>query len=279
MKMAEDLGAEQIRDDAARKLRRLKEILESFGSALIAFSGGLDSSFLLKVAHDTLGDKAVAFTVASPLTPEEERNQAEKLAGEIGVRHFVENINTLKDPHVRANPRDRCYHCKKIIYREGLSLAGNLNIKVFADGTTAEDMRSGRPGLRAIQELGVKTPLAEAGFVRSDIIHHSRLMGLPTWNKPSQSCLATRVPYDTPLDEGALRKLEKIERVAAGKGFTQVRARLHGNVIRLEVPAGELPVMAEPAVRLAIVKAARELGFPYITLDLEGFVSGSMDRV
>ena len=270
---------EQLREDAERKLQALKRIIQSYGSALIAFSGGLDSTFLLKVAHDTLGDRAVAFTMASPLTPRAELNEADKLADEIGVRRLVRNINTLDDPVVRSNPRDRCYHCKKIIYTQGLKLAGELNLTVLADGTTAEDLKSGRPGLRAISELGVKTPLAEAGFIRSDIIHHSRIMNLSTWNKPSQSCLATRVPYNTPLDEETLRKLETIEKTVKEYGITQVRARLHGSVIRLEIPESELSGIVEPSARAAIIKLSRELGFPYLTLDLEGFVSGSMDRV
>jgi pyridinium-3,5-biscarboxylic acid mononucleotide sulfurtransferase len=271
-------GASSEGRKGSTKLDRLKGIIASYKSVLVAFSGGLDSTFLVRAAHDVLGDSAVAFTIVSPLTPSMEREEAARLARVLGVRRIVKKLNPLQDPVILSNPRDRCFHCKMLLYREGLKTAAEHDLAVFMDGTTAEDARSDRPGLRAIKELGVRTPLADAGFTREDVRFHSRELGLPTWDKPSQSCLATRIPYGDQLDESTLVRLDQCERSLWESGFSQVRARLHGKILRIEVPVEELGKFGDAGLRKKLVARCRELGFRYITVDLEGFVSGSMDR-
>ena len=271
-----DAGSESSK--GSTKLDRLKGLIASYGSVLVAFSGGLDSTFLVKVAHDVLGDSAVAFTIVSPLVPSMEREEAARLARTIGVRQIVKRLNPLQDPVLLSNPRDRCFHCKLNLYSEGLKTAAEHNLAVFMDGTTAEDTESDRPGLRAIKELGIRTPLADAGFTREEVRFYSRELGLPTWNKPSQSCLATRIPYGDKLDESTLLRLDQCERSLWELGFSQVRARLHGKILRIEVPVEEMGKFGDADLRKRLVARCRELGFKYITVDLEGFESGSMDR-
>ena len=261
------------------KLTGLRKIVASYESGLIAFSGGLDSTFLLYVVHDVLQENVAALTIVSPLTPSREVEETRTLKNLIGVRHIIKEIDNLKDPCIRSNPKDRCYFCKLLIYREGVRIAKEFGLKVFMDGTTAEDRKSGRPGLRAIDELGVKTPLAEAGFTRHDIRLLSREFNLPTWDKPSQSCLATRIPYGIELDADILKKLDACELIAEKLGFSQVRARLHENILRLEFPPEEFKLLEDPVIRKELIDGCKELGVSFVTIDLEGFSSGSMDKV
>jgi uncharacterized protein len=197
----------------------------------------------------------------------------------LGIRHKLLDINPLDDPQIRSNPPDRCYFCKRAVYEAGLSVAREEKLITFMDGTTQEDFQSGRPGLKAIHELKVRTPLAEAGFRKAEVRECSRLLNLCTWNKPSQSCLATRIPYGTPLIVEALRKLDQAEDLLRELGFSQIRVRLHGNMARIEAPLEELPRILQDAVRLRVIDTFRSLGFMYVTLDMEGFRSGSMDRL
>ena len=261
------------------KLVGLRKIVASYESGLIAFSGGLDSTFLLHVAHDVLQENVAALTIVSPLTPSREVEETHTLKKLIGVRHIIKEIDNLEDPCIRSNPKDRCYYCKLLIYREGLRVAKELGMKVFMDGTTAEDRKSNRPGLRAIDELGVKTPLAEAGFTRRDIRLLSREFNLPTWDKPSQSCLATRIPYGIVLDAEILKKLDACELTAGKLGFSQVRARLHENILRMEFPPEEFKLLEDPIVRKELIDGCKELDVSFVTIDLEGFSSGSMDKL
>lgn len=260
------------------KLVRLRQLIASYDSGLVAFSGGLDSTFVLKVAHDMLKDKVVALTIVSPLTPSREVEETKRLKNILGIRHIVKEIDNLTDSNIRSNPRDRCYFCKLLIYREGLRIAKQMGLNVFMDGTTAEDMGSDRPGLKAIHELGIQTPLADAGFTRSEVRFFSRKLDLPTWNKPSQSCLATRIPYGVPLEKSILQRLDQCEITARELGFTQVRARIHSNILRIEVPMEEFELFSDPDVRNELIASCKELDVTYITLDLEGFSSGSMDK-
>ncbi len=264
--------------DLREKRKKLEATILGFESALLAFSGGLDSTLLAKVARELLGDKAVAFTAETVLIPRGETEEARDIARSIGIRHIVKEINPLLEPLVRSNPRERCYYCKRLIYREAREEARKLGIPTVMDGTTAEDARGTRPGLLAIRELDIKTPLNAAGLIREDIRALSREYGLPTWNKSSQSCLATRIPYGNDLDADILRRLDECERTLKEFGFSPVRARLHGTVLRIEVAPDEVARLVSSEARSLVVEKCRALGFPYVTVDLEGFASGSMDR-
>jgi uncharacterized protein len=265
--------------DIPPRLARLRTILRKCKSAVVAFSGGSDSTFLLAEAQLALGENLIAFTAASPLIPADEIEACRKLALSLGIRHKFFHINPLEDPIIQNNPPDRCYFCKRAVYEAGLSVAKEENMATFMDGTTQEDLQSGRPGLKAVHELKVRTPLAEAGFNKAEVREWSRLLNLPTWDKPSQSCLATRIPYGTPLTMEALRKVDQAEGLLRKLGFSQVRVRLQENTARIEVPLQELPGILSEEVRKKIIDGFRGLGFTYVTVDMEGFRSGSMDRL
>lgn len=259
------------------KYARLQEQVRSLGSVLVAFSGGVDSTLLLKVAHDTLGDRAVAATADSETYPREELAQARELAALIGCRHVVVRTNELHDEGYAVNNPDRCYFCKKTLFTELEPLARDLGLNAIVYGAMADDVGTHRPGHRAAAEFRVLSPLIDAGLGKADIRELARRLGLPNWNKPSYACLSSRIAYGERVTPEKLRVLDEAERFIRGLGFTQFRVRHHETIARLEFIPEEL--MAAIERRDAIVAQLKQLGYTYVTLDLQGFRSGSMNEV
>lgn len=258
------------------KYRRLQAILRDLGSALVAFSGGVDSTLLLKVAYDTLGDRVVAATADSETYPREELAQARELAALIGCRHIVVRTDELHDERYAANQPDRCYHCKRTLFAELQPLAAELGIAAIIYGAMADDIGTHRPGHRAAAEFAVRSPLIEAGLGKQEIRVLARRLGLPNWNKPSYACLSSRIAYGERVTATKLRVLDDAERFLRSLGLTQFRVRHHETIARIEVLPEEITTVI--AHREAIVARLKELGYIYVTLDLQGFRSGSMNE-
>ncbi len=265
----------------AEKRARLEQILLAMDSVLVAYSGGVDSTLLLRVAHDVLGDRAVAATASSPTYPDEEIAQAVKLAEEMGVRLVRLSTDELANPSFVANPPDRCYHCKKELFAKLRAIADELGLRHLADGTNVDDLGDHRPGRRAGAELGVRSPLQEAGLTKEDIRALSRELDLPTWDKPSMACFSSRIPYGVPIDKTVLHQVGEAERYlrGLGLGLRQLRVRHHGALARIEVAPEDVAKLAAPAVASSVAAALRELGYTYVTLDLAGYRTGSLNEV
>ena len=261
------------------KIRQLQTILTGYGSLLVAFSGGVDSSLLLKVAVDTLGDRVAAFTEASPLHQSWELTEARELADRLGVRHIVISGDELASPEFAANPPERCYLCKSVIFGEAAKVATELGLNVIADGSNLDDLGDYRPGRRALAEMGIKSPLVEAGLTKAEIRQASKTLGLPTWDRQPLACLASRFPYGTMITRERLRQVEECETFLRDEGFTVFRVRYHGDVARIEVSPDELGRLTAAPLRQRVTDRCRAAGFTYITVDLDGFRSGSMNEV
>jgi len=262
------------------KTQKLKEIFQSMGKVLVAFSGGGDSTLLLKVAQDTLGDKNVlAVTALSPLYPERELSGVKKLIQTLGTRHRLIESNELEIPGFSKNPPNRCYHCKQKLFTELLTIAAEESIPFVVEGSTLDDDKDHRPGRLAIQELGIRSPLKEAAFTKTEVRELSRTLGLSTWDKPSFACLASRFPYGEEITEEGLRMVDEAEDFLFQLGFKQVRVRHYGILARIEILKEEMERLMNGSLREKVVKRLREIGYTYVTLDLQGFRSGSMNEV
>ena len=261
------------------KLQELKKILKEMGSLLIAYSGGVDSTFLLAVAKEVLGSGVVAVTARSLTYPEREIASAAEMAQKLKVRHRVIDSEELSLPEFRNNPPDRCYYCKSELFSKLKDIAQEEGITWIADGSNVDDDRDFRPGSRAVQEMGIRSPLKKAGLAKEDIRKLSADMGLPTWDKPSIACLASRFPYGEEITPEKLTMVERAEEYLLNLDFRQVRVRHHQNIARIEVEEEEIKKFFDPAVRKQVIEKLKEIGYTYITLDLQGYRTGSMNEV
>ena len=260
------------------KLESLRKILRGTKGLAVAFSGGLDSTFLLAVAKEELGKKVIAVTALSPTYPSREQKEAVKLAAKLGVKQVLVESNELKIPHFADNPVNRCYFCKQELFKIVRDVARRHGIREIADGCNADDLSDYRPGRKAAKELKVLSPLLEAGLCKNDIRKFSKQMGLPTANKPSFACLASRFPYGSRITDTKLKAVDSVELLLMKLGFRQVRVRHHGEVARIEVEPAEIQRLAGEKIRRQIVLCARKAGFKYVALDLEGYRTGSLNR-
>jgi pyridinium-3,5-biscarboxylic acid mononucleotide sulfurtransferase len=263
----------------AAKHARLREVLGGYTSALVCFSGGVDSTLLLRVAHDVLGDRCVGLTTVSVTMAASERRAATELAAQIGARLEVVDSHELEREGFAQNPTDRCYHCKAELLEIARPRADALGVAEVLLGTNLDDLGDHRPGLRAADERGARHPLVDAGFTKGDVRALSRELGLPTWDKPQLACLSSRFPYGTEITPERLRRVDAFEDGLRALGFRQLRVRYHGEVARLEIDAPDLPRAVDPAIRESIVALGRAQGFTFIALDLAGFSSGSLNKL
>ncbi|MEK6673239.1 MAG: ATP-dependent sacrificial sulfur transferase LarE [Nitrospirota bacterium] len=270
---------EDVEERTREKLLNLKSILSSLGSVCIAYSGGVDSTFLLRVAKDVLKEKVLAVTATSPTYPQYELEEAMALANKIGVKHLVISSNELDIPGFSDNSTNRCYYCKNDLFRKLKEESERYGIKNIADGSNYDDTKDYRPGRTAAKELGVISPLCEAWLTKNDIRSLSKELGLETWNKPSLACLSSRIPYNEKITEDKLKQVEKAEGVLRSWGFTQFRVRHHNDIARLELISEEMSLLDNAELRLSIDSALKSLGFKYVAVDLLGYRTGSMNEV
>ncbi len=261
-----------------QKLHKLHAILSRSEPLGVAFSGGVDSTLLLAAALQVPGNKVVAFTADSAVQPSGEMENAAALARELKVRHVVLATSAIETDLFRANGPERCYHCKRHILTEMQMQAEQIGIHTLAHGANIDDLSDYRPGFRAAQEMGVIAPLIEAELSKKEIRALARMLGLPNWNRPAMACLATRVPYNTPIDLDMLMQIDRAESIVRQIGGGDCRVRHHGNVARIETDARTFAQLARSRTRRRIVEALRGLGYEHVCLDLEGYVSGKMNR-
>jgi pyridinium-3,5-biscarboxylic acid mononucleotide sulfurtransferase len=260
------------------KLQRLRESFRAMRSLMVAFSGGVDSSFVLRVAHDTIGERVLALTTTSPTMPDDDRLNAIAIAQALGVRHLMVESNELEIAGYARNPVNRCYLCKHNLFTVCEEKARELGIETMVDGLNLDDLHDYRPGIRAAAEMHVRHPLVEAELTKAEIRELSRSLGLPTWDRPASPCLSSRFPYGTQITLEGLRQVECGEQVLRSFGFRVARVRYHGEVARIEVEAGEISRMLDATIREAVDREFKKIGFRFVALDLRGFRSGSLNE-
>jgi pyridinium-3,5-biscarboxylic acid mononucleotide sulfurtransferase len=261
------------------KLNRLKEQLRSLGSAAVAYSGGVDSTFLLKVAYEVLGDNVVAVTARSSTYPEREFNEAVKYIKEIGAKHIVIISEELEIEGFSQNPKNRCYFCKRELFSKIRALADEKGINAVLDGSNLDDTGDYRPGMQAAREIKVISPLKENGLTKNDIRQLSKEMGIPTWNKPSFACLSSRFPYGNEITEPKLKMVEQAEQFLLDLGFRQLRVRHHEEIARIEVASNERAKFFDENILDKVAEEFKKIGYKYVTLDIQGYRTGSMNEV
>ena len=261
------------------KLDSARAALRAQGSVLVAFSGGADSALVLALAQQALGDRVAAGMGLSAAYPAEEVDAARAVAARLGVPFLSIDTHQLDDQEFLRNDSQRCYHCRDELYAQMRTLADRHGYVAVADGSNADDLGEHRPGRRAAIEAGVISPLAGAGITKQEVREASRTLGLPTWDKPQQACLSSRIPRGVPITLVALRRVERAERLLRAEGFRQLRVREHGACARIEVEAADIPRLLDSALRTRISDGLREIGYAFVALDLEGFASGKLNRL
>lgn len=272
------LNIQSLPEPLCQKYEKLRAILQRLGSVAVAFSSGVDSTFLVKVAHDVLGSQAVAFTAASDFVPQRDVDDARAFCKKEGIEHHAVPFPILTVPHVRENPKDRCYYCKHALFAHMKELAAEHGLSFVVDGSNLDDDGDYRPGHRALRELAIVSPLHEAGFRKADIRALSKVLGLPTWDKPSFACLASRFPYGTALTPEGLARVNRAEEFLMAKGFRQLRVRAHGEVARIELVPEDIPRFLEKGLREETASYFKRIGFAYTALDLLGYRTGSLNE-
>ncbi|MBU4304102.1 MAG: ATP-dependent sacrificial sulfur transferase LarE [Candidatus Omnitrophica bacterium] len=261
------------------KLLRLQKMFKAMGSVLIAYSGGVDSSFLLKAAADVLGKSVLAVTATSATYPEREKKQAQMLAARLEVNHITIVSEELSCRGFAENTKERCYWCKKELFTKLSQLAKKYKLRHIVDGATYDDINDYRPGMRAAQEMGVHSPLKDLKFRKEDIRCLSKQLGLPTWDKPSCACLASRFPYGIRITRDSLAMVEKAEDMVRRLGIKQVRVRHHGTIAKIEVVPEDIGLLVSRRIRKKLISGLKDIGYVYVTLDMEGYRTGSMNEV
>jgi uncharacterized protein len=259
------------------KRERLRAVFEGMGSVLVAYSGGLDSAFVLAAARDVLGDRAIALTAVSPSLPEREKRDAMRIAEQLGARHELVESSEIHNPDYASNPSNRCFHCKSELYSITTRVRAELNLAYVVNGTNLDDLGDYRPGLEAAKEAGVRSPLVEAALTKDEVRALAKERGLDFWDKPAAACLSSRIPYGTSVTPERLQQIERLEDALHALGLRQLRVRYHDALARVEVAVSELP--AAFAQREAIVAAGRAAGFTFVTLDLAGYKTGSLNQL
>jgi pyridinium-3,5-biscarboxylic acid mononucleotide sulfurtransferase len=257
-----------------QKLKRLRTLLSEMGSVVVAYSGGIDSTFVLKVAHEQLHEKAIGITAVSPTFPAMELESAERMAGEIGARHEIAQTDQLTIDDFVKNDAARCFHCKTDLYQLLGGLRESHAAAYVVDGTNIDDLGDDRPGINAAREWGVRSPLVEAGLSKTDIRALAKELGLSNWDKPAAACLSSRIPRGNMITLEKLQRVEEAEAVLYREGFRHVRVRNHGDIARIEVAKDELPRLMEPDRCARVSGIVRALGFRFVTVDLEGYRPG-----